>query len=120
MTRERIKDLGETGENRAAAFLDEKQFNIITRNFRSGRSGEIDIVAQKGYLIIFAEVKYRMSDAFGGALYSISNKKKRSLKTTAKAFLYRHPEFDRPEFTYRFDLISIGNNSVDWIEDILR
>ncbi len=114
------RDIGEAGESLAAAFLGEKQFNIIKRNFRFGKSGEIDIIAQKGGLVVFAEVKSRESEKFGGALYSISGKKKRSLKTVAKAFLSAHPEYNCPEFTFRFDLLSISGNSVDWIEDIFR
>jgi putative endonuclease len=120
MTNGRNRNLGESGESLAAAFLGEKNFNIIKRNFRYSKSGEIDIIAQKNSLIIFVEVKNRMSEKFGGALYSISGKKKRSLKTAAKAFLSFYPEFNQPGYTFRFDLISIVGESIDWSEDIFR
>ena len=120
MTNGRNRELGQSGESLAAVFLGEKKFDIIKRNFRYSKYGEIDIIAQKGSLIIFVEVKNRMSDKFGGPLYSISAKKKRSLKTAAKAFLSLYPEFNRPAFTFRFDLISIVDNSIDWNEDIFR
>ncbi|OHD71599.1 MAG: YraN family protein [Spirochaetes bacterium RBG_16_49_21] len=120
MSNESSKELGESGEKCAAAFLNEKSFDILKRNFRYGRSGEIDIIAKRNNLIVFVEVKNRTSDRFGGALYSISSKKKRNLKLAAKAFLSFHPEYNRPDYTFRFDLISITDNTVEWIEDIVR
>jgi putative endonuclease len=120
MTNDRNRNLGARGESLAAAFLGENKFDIIKRNFRYGKSGEIDIIAQKDGLIIFVEVKNRMSNMYGGALYSISGKKKRSLKTAAKAFLSLYPEYNRPGYTFRFDLISIVDKSIDWNEDIFR
>lgn len=120
MNRKSSRDLGVSGENLAAAFLAERKFNIIGRNFRCGRTGEIDIIAQKDSLVIFVEVKNRMSDKFGGALYSISGKKKKSLKTAAKGFLSFNPEYDRPDYTFRFDLISIEDDAINWIEDMFR
>ena len=114
------RDFGSAGENRAASFLEEKKFSIIARNYRFGRYGEIDIVARKGNLVVFAEVKHRGTDRYGGALYSISSRKKKSLKTAARAFITGTPEYDRPEFTFRFDLISIRGDSVEWVEDMFR
>jgi putative endonuclease len=120
MSRGSIRELGVRGENRATSFLIERGFGILMRNFRYGRSGEIDIVAIKDDLVVFVEVKNRMSGAFGGALYSISGKKKRSMRLAAKAFVSFHPEYNCPEYTFRFDLISIRDNAVEWVEDILR
>ena len=120
MDRKSSRDLGASGENRAAAFLVEREFNIIGRNFRWGKTGEIDIIARKESLLIFVEVKSRLSEKFGGALYSISGKKKKSLKTAAKAFLSLNPEYDRPEYTCRFDLISIEDDAIQWVEDMFR
>src|SRR4030042_100978 len=99
--------LSVNGEDRAASFLEENRFTIIERNYRFGKFGEIDIIASQGPLIVFAEVKSRSSKRFGGALYSISKKKKKSLKTTAKAFIAAHPQYNRPEYMFRFDLIAI-------------
>ena len=120
MNRESSRDLGTSGENRAAAFLAERGFDIIGRNFRWSKTGEIDIIARKGSLLIFVEVKSRLSEKFGGALYSISRKKKKSLKTTARAFLSLHPEYDRPDYMCRFDLISIEDDAIECIEDMFR
>jgi putative endonuclease len=114
------RDFGSDGERRAAEFLEKNNFSIIARNYRFGKYGEIDIIARKEDLVIFAEVKHRGTERYGGALYSISSRKKKSLKTAARAFISASPDYDRPEITYRFDLISIKDDSVEWIEDMFR
>ena len=114
------RKFGSDGEDRAAAFLETNQFSIIARNYRFGKYGEIDIIARKGDLVIFAEVKHRGTERYGGALYSISARKKKSLKTAARAFISVSPDIDLPRITFRFDLISIQDNTIEWIEDMFR
>lgn len=114
------RELGSEGEESAAAYLSEKQFTIIERNYRFGKYGEIDIIAARDRLVVFVEVKSRSSERFGGALYSISPKKKQSLKTTARAFLQAYPLYNDPAYTFRFDMIAVSGGEIDWIEDIFR
>jgi putative endonuclease len=114
------RDFGSEGEDCAAAFLENNRFIIIARNYRFGKYGEIDIIARRENLVIFAEVKHRGTERYGGALYSISSKKKKSIKTAARAFISASPDYDRSEITFRFDMISIQNNSIEWIEDMFR
>jgi len=114
------RDFGTDGEDRAADFLEKNRFSILERNYRFGRYGEIDIIARREDLVIFAEVKNRGTERYGGALYSISARKKKSLKTTARAFLASSPEHDRPGTTFRFDLISVRDDAIEWIEDMFR
>jgi putative endonuclease len=113
-------EVGARGENLAADFLRSNDFQIIERNYRYGKYGEIDIIARKSGLIIFTEVKNRRSQRHGGALYSISSRKKKSLKSAARAFIAARPEFNRPDITFRFDLISVSEDAIDWIEDMFR
>lgn len=112
--------IGARGEESAVSFLSEKGFEILARNFRFGRAGEIDIVARKGCLIAFVEVKKRTGDIYGGALYSISETKKRKIRNTAKYFIAKNSIYDSAEYMYRFDMISIKNDEIEWIEDIFR
>ncbi|MBN2159106.1 MAG: YraN family protein [Spirochaetes bacterium] len=114
------RDLGAGGEELAVEFLEGRNFRVIERNYRYGKSGEIDIIARRDTCIIFVEVKNRISDRFGGALYSISAKKKRNLKAAARSFIASRPEYDSPEYIFRFDLISIRDGGIDWIEDMFR
>ena len=111
------KSFGKKGEELARNFLVKQGFAILESNFRYSKIGEIDIIAQKENLIIFVEVKSRHSDRFGGALYSISSKKKQSLKKTAQYYITHSNNND---ITYRFDMISVREDSIEWIEDIIR
>ncbi len=54
--------LGIAGEERAAAHLEARGYRILARNARAGRV-EIDLVARRGRLLVFAEVKTRRSRA---------------------------------------------------------
>lgn len=114
------REYGRQGESRAVAFLGERGFEIVDRNFRYRRSGEIDIVALKGDLLIFVEVKSRSGSSYGGPLYSISAKKKKTLRFVAQQFLTKHPEYCSSEITCRFDFISVEGDKIEWVKDMFR
>jgi len=50
------KKIGAIGESAAAEFLERKGFRILARNYRKPW-GEIDIIAEKGNVVRFIEVK---------------------------------------------------------------
>jgi len=114
------KSLGAEGESAACTFLESQGFSIISKNFYAGRSGEIDAIAVKDKLVVFAEVKARNSEMFGGGIYSISESKKRKLRASAKYYLLKNPQYNSPEFNIRFDLIIVKDGKVEWIDDIIR
>ncbi len=55
---------GKEGEDLAVAFLEQKGFNVLERNYRYKRS-EIDLIVSRENWLIFIEVKARTSTAFG-------------------------------------------------------
>jgi putative endonuclease len=114
------KIFGADGELSAAGFLESNGFTITQKNFFAGRSGEIDIIAIKDKLLLFVEVKARSSEKYGGGIYSITDDKKRKLRSSAKLYLLKNPEYNSSEYTIRFDLIIIQNGIVEWIDDIIR
>ncbi|HPS58812.1 MAG TPA: YraN family protein [Spirochaetota bacterium] len=114
------KEYGKDGEDTACAFLEENGFEIIGRNYHAGKIGELDIIARRENLVVFAEVKARRSDAFGGGIYSITQNKKKTLRRCAEHFLVNNPSLNTKQITFRFDLVLIENNSVEWIGDIVR
>lgn len=57
---------------------------------------------------------------YGGALYSINERKKKTIKKIASQFLVTNPSLYSENFNYRFDLISIFENKIEWLEDIFR
>ena len=54
--KEENKRIGNIGEGIAVKFLENKGFFVLSRNYKR-KFGEVDIIAQKGKVIHFAEVK---------------------------------------------------------------
>ena len=55
---------GNEGEDLAVAFLEQKGFTVLERNYRYKRS-EIDLIVKRENWLVFIEVKTRTSTAFG-------------------------------------------------------
>ena len=107
------------GEERAARYLRRHGYRIVERNF-SCRSGEIDIIAEKGDILAFVEVKLRKDDSHGAAREFVTYRKQQRLMSTASLWLARN-ETDRQP---RLDVIEIyaphgrlGNVTVNHLED---
>jgi len=97
------RSLGDFGERVAAAHLEAKGYRVLATNFRV-REGEVDIVAQRGDLVAFVEVKTRRGDALGSASEAIDARKALRLVTVAEAFGQQHPDLPPGR---RIDLIAI-------------
>jgi len=96
---------GKIGENIASNYLRLRGFKIIEKNFKFGRSGEIDIICVKDNYLIFVEVKLRESILKGMPEDSITEIKKERIYNCAKYFVFKHPEF--ADYNFRFDFIGI-------------
>ena len=94
---------GNLGEKKAAEFLERKGYFIIERNFRY-RRGEIDIIARKGTLLLFVEVKTRTgNNAWGYPEEAVTNKKARKVVACANAYIFKK----NWQGEIRFDIISV-------------
>ena len=114
------QELGELGEKLAKKFLEERDYEIICRNFR-GRQGEIDIIAKdKENTIVFVEVKTRTSLEFGNPAEAVDDEKLEHMIRTAKYFLYSQQIKDN---NIRFDAIEVfiykGRYRVNHIKQII-
>jgi len=90
----RKDELGRAGEERAAAYLRGRGYEILARNWRC-RQGEIDIVAARGSRIVAVEVKTRRSIAYGHPLAAIDDAKLSRMWNVALAWAAAHPEMAR-------------------------
>jgi putative endonuclease len=79
---------GLRAETLATLWLRAQWFRILDRNYRV-QGGEIDIVAQRGHLIVFVEVKAR-ADLETAAL-AITPQKQRRIQRAVHHWLARHP-----------------------------
>ena len=96
------KILGRWGEEQAAAYLQKKKYKIIGLGYRT-RFGEIDILAEKGNFLVFAEVKLRKNDRYGSGREFVDKNKQRRLILTAQLWLSENETQKQP----RFDVIEI-------------
>jgi putative endonuclease len=95
--------LGRGAERLAVLLLRLKGFRILERRLAT-RWGEIDIVARRGDLLVFVEVKRRRT--VGEALEALSERQRRRIVRAAEAYRRSRPEFAR--LACRFDLVAIG------------
>lgn len=78
---------GTDGEDFAAAFLIEKGFKVLERNYRFKKS-EIDLIVSRGNWLIFVEVKTRTSTAFGFPEEFVDYNKKLKILEGALEYMY--------------------------------
>jgi putative endonuclease len=75
---------GLSSESRAAWLLRFKGYRILARRAKHP-VGEIDLIAKRGNLIAFVEVKARRS--IGEAIHSITHNQRRRIERAAEAFV---------------------------------
>ena len=108
---------GVWGEDLAAAFLREKGYIILERDWHS-KHRDIDIIAQDGETTVFVEVKARRSREYGEPADAIDIHKRSHLRNAIQHYLkYRNITH------YRFDVVTIigsvgsKNPEIEHIED---
>lgn len=95
-------DLGTWGEDLAAAFLQEKGYIIIERDWHSGHR-DIDIIALYQDFIVFIEVKTRSNNLFAEPESAINYMKLRHLRSAINHYI----KYKRIDKTIRFDIVTI-------------
>ena len=100
------RQLGNAGELAVEKKLIQDGFTILARNFTI-RGGEIDLIAKKGDLIAFIEVKTRKSDLFNLSEV-ITYSKQKKIIFTAKVFITKQSYVDK---TFRFDVALVHGDT---------
>lgn len=111
-----VNDLGRKGEELAARLCAERGLVILETNHRTP-SGEIDIIARDGDVLVFIEVKARAGDAYGAPYEAVTMRKRRKIRAVALSYMKRI----RQEVPARFDVISVsmrdGKPFLEYIQD---
>jgi putative endonuclease len=94
---------GLSAESRAAALLIAKGFRIVARRWRT-RLGEVDIVARRGKVLLFVEVKAR--ERAEDAAWSLTPRQRGRIIGGAEAWLAEHP--DDAQCYIRFDVVLVA------------
>ena len=95
--------IGKFGENIAKDYLVKRGYKIIGLNQKVSFQ-EVDIIAQKGEILVFIEVKTRLSSIFGGAEDAFDFKKSGHLEKALEFYIYKN---NLDEDFVRLDFISV-------------
>jgi len=112
------KIIGAKGEELAADWLKMQGFEILHRNWRTGRF-ETDIIATRAGRLHFIEVKTRRSDRYGLPERQVDRKKLDRMIDAGSEYIRRHPQWR----WIRFDIIAVrlydnAPAQIDHIEDL--
>lgn len=108
----RKKRLGAKGESLAARHLKKNGYRILERNFRTPFC-EVDIIAVKGDVMVFCEVKTRQSSSYGRPCEAVTPAKRRLYVRAAQSYISGKAE----NYTVRFDVIEIYCGQLNHIEN---
>ena len=105
-------------ENFALDQLQSNGLRLVERNYRT-RRGEIDLILREDTSLVFVEVRYRASSAFGRPEETVDAKKQSRLRFTAEVFLQQYRNgYDTP---CRFDVFAVSGKMPDpdwqWIQN---
>lgn len=111
---------GSEGEDAATVWLRSNGFLLRDRNWRQGRY-EIDIVAEKGGIIHFIEVKTRRAGSLRSPEQAITSSKQNAMRQAVSAYIAQH----RIRGEVAFDMIAIdkfpdGMMDLRFIPDIVE
>lgn len=82
----RRQRLGAEGERHAADYLAARGYRIVARNVRAG-GVELDLIAQRGPLVVFVEVKTRRAGGSVPGVEAVDERKRARLIAGATAWL---------------------------------
>ena len=96
---------GTWGEAQAAAYLRQKGYQLIAHSYHC-RFGEIDLIAQKGKMLCFVEVKTRTLGSQETGLEAVTWRKRCLLIRAAYAYCERH-DIDADDWYIRYDIADV-------------
>ncbi|MDO7905851.1 YraN family protein [Paenibacillus sp. JX-17] len=99
------QEVGKTGEQQAALYLEKRGYRILERNWRC-RSGELDLIAEADHSLVMIEVRSRTGSGFGTAAESIDARKINQVRSTAAIYVHQ-TGFHNQDRSLRFDVITV-------------
>lgn len=97
--------IGRYGEELAVRRLTRAGMTVVQRNWRCGRTGEIDIVARDGDVLVVCEVKTRRCGAFEHPMAAVTPQKAQRLRDLAERWIQTHG--GAPPGGVRIDLVGV-------------
>lgn len=94
---------GRRAEWVAAAWLMAKGYRILAHRFRVPQ-GEVDLIAKRGRLIAFVEVKARATH--DEAVWAVTTQTERRIAAAAQIWQARHAQ--GPKVSFRYDVVAVA------------
>jgi putative endonuclease len=98
------RKLGDEAEKTVAGYLTSKGYSVEYTNHYC-RYGEVDVIARRGELWVFVEVRMRKNAVFGNPAATVRSVKQRRVAVAALDFLTRQRLYGRVEV--RFDVVAV-------------
>lgn len=109
------KNLGDQGEELAKEYLEKKGYKFLKQKLKLF-CGEIDLLMQKGDILIIVEVKTKSSDEFGAPQEEVDFFKKKKLTQLGKALWQLYPSH-----SIRIDVVAVDeNDKIEHIENAVE
>ncbi len=103
ISRDPRQRLGRIGEMAAESLLRRAGLTVLERRHRQ-RVGEVDLIVERGRLIVFVEVKTRHGTFYGTPAEAVTPAKQRRIARAALGYLQQRGWLDRP---CRFDVVEV-------------
>jgi putative endonuclease len=98
--------LGRAAEQAATDYLESRGWRLLGRNVRVGR-GELDLIARRGRVLAFVEVKARRTATCGSPEDGVDARKRRQVARLAELWLAGRPWALAGVDDVRFDVIAV-------------
>ena len=102
--RQEYEKEGRRAEKRVASYLKRRGYSILAERFKT-RYGEVDIIARKGPVIAFVEVKQRSTQK--AIDESITSQVENRIMASSEIWVERHFDTLPKDFELRFDFAAI-------------
>jgi putative endonuclease len=108
-------NVGRRGEDIANRYLRRQGYTVVARNWRPPQGGgELDLIAWEDEVLVFVEVKSRLSGTWSAPERDIDHEKMVALRRAARDYIRRAQADDSPA---RFDVLSIVGERVEHLRD---
>lgn len=117
------RHVGNAYEQLAADYLIAQGLELISSNYQC-KLGEIDLIMKHKEMLVFVEVRYRLSKDFVSPVVSINARKQQKLIRTAQVYLKKHHLTD--VVPCRIDVVGITPDGTDdhyrfeWIPNAIQ
>jgi putative endonuclease len=108
-------NVGRRGEDLAHRYLRRQGYVVVARNWRPPQGGgELDLVAWEREVLVFIEVKSRLSGVWSAPERDIDHEKILALRRAARDYIRRAQADASP---VRFDVLSIVGDRVEHLRE---